>query len=546
MDQTNPHNTSRHRNRKPTNLCALFCSCFLLLSSSLSAQDTVSVFFPFGSAKLASDQQEVLHQAANSFALEDLDSVHFVGFADSVGNARANKKLSERRAMHVVKLSRAIFPKAVPTKMDAVGEQRNRNEQQNRRVDVVFYFPDPPELAAEEKEEDVPTEEAKPFCVNIDYVLLSKGNVRTFRKGQKEYVIIEVFEAFLMEKKEHYYGYYSKQGNFVRKKVRWRRGRVKQTKTTSWNNSRLIAQIPKAAFDQFKIFKTSDLPCDECNEDVTQVQAASNETTCEQQDFFLMRNLQFKRKVFSRGTSKIRVPKQYVDPNATYYIGCGKQKKLEWETKKGKRKGRYLYTDLPHKRLWFAYIVKEMPCCESQKLPDCQQQGGTIRCGTRAVPDTALYFSLEAGANLMQQSLSPFVGIGFHQETRRVRISSIVGTDEHLGLYGSARYQVHWANFRYRTIGLNSGWHAPGDRIAMAYPRLYAGAELKTSQFHANDYLEANVHLGIASVDYSKNSWIPRIFLQGGLAYDYLQNNATGIYPTMQFGLLIHLKRLKD
>src|SRR5690606_14310436 len=53
---------------------------------------------------------------------------------------------------------------------------------------------------------------------------------------------------------------------------------------------------------------------------------------------FVNSNYQIKKVLFSKNTFKVRVPKQYVNPNIQYYL---KMKKVEW---KSKTHSQYFYT----------------------------------------------------------------------------------------------------------------------------------------------------------------------------------------------------------
>jgi outer membrane protein OmpA-like peptidoglycan-associated protein len=64
------------------------------------AHDAFAVFFDFGSAALNSKAQNEVSALANSLKAKGdaLVGVRIVGFADRIGNASANEKLSKRRA----------------------------------------------------------------------------------------------------------------------------------------------------------------------------------------------------------------------------------------------------------------------------------------------------------------------------------------------------------------------------------------------------------------------------------------------------------------
>ena len=103
-----------------------------------------TVLFGFGSAALTKEGKAVVEQAAGEIA-KGATSVTLVGHTDTVGNAKANQALSERRAKAVAK---ALLAKGVPAgaiQMGGVGETDqavatpdNTKEKANRRVVIVL------------------------------------------------------------------------------------------------------------------------------------------------------------------------------------------------------------------------------------------------------------------------------------------------------------------------------------------------------------------------------------------------------------------------
>ncbi len=93
-----------------------------------------------------------------------------------------------------------------------------------------------------------------------------------------------------------------------------------------------------------------------------------------------------------------------------------------------------------------------------------------------------------------------------------------------------------------------STWQSPTKKqIINKYGRLYLGTELKTSiNKTKKNYLEQNIHIGLAAINTNRNAFIPRVFIQYGLGFDYLGTYSTEVYSIVQIGLNIKIARLSE
>lgn len=74
-------------------------------------QAPFQVLFGFGSAKINAEGKAVIAEAAKAFKTIGATAISVIGHADTVGSARANQALSERRAAGV---KRALVEDGVP------------------------------------------------------------------------------------------------------------------------------------------------------------------------------------------------------------------------------------------------------------------------------------------------------------------------------------------------------------------------------------------------------------------------------------------------
>ena len=158
---------------------------FVLAQNLVWSQDTLSVYFAFGSTRIQPSEQTQLAQIPVHFDVSSLDSVLFIGYADSVGNRRANVRLSEKRAAAVAKYCKKTFA-GVPNRIAAKGEGSHQQDEVNRRVDILLFYD---REVPSEKEEIL--ESTDPRCFYVDFHALRYCHVRTVKKRKKEYVMIE-------------------------------------------------------------------------------------------------------------------------------------------------------------------------------------------------------------------------------------------------------------------------------------------------------------------------------------------------------------------
>lgn len=517
---------------------------FLMLSSvSALGQDTVAVYFDFSESKVTALGREVLNALPTEYDLSDLDSVLYVGMADSSGSFEHNLKLSRKRAQNVADYCEDIFPNNLPQRITAKGETLSSKPKESRRVDVILFFRP---LPTDEKEVIAQTQNL-PDCFEVDYALLHRSHFRTVTKRGREYVIIETSKADVKKKRNTFYGTENLEGEFGIKKIRW------SSKTTGnkwWKERRFVATLPKVDYDKYKIFTTGDAPCDTCSEDFTDGLGNGkirNEGECLQLDRFLMNNLQIKVAFFNPDYVEVRVPREYVNLDYQYHIGCSAETKLEWKALSGRRHQNYYYTRLPRTFNRIHNITRVMECCEADPEPsECDKD--IINCSTLMGSDPAYILQLELGSHFQNAEAKPYAALSLSKDLVSSRFHFLVGTDIDWSFYSSLRYQEHLISFPYNSLNPFEEWKKPSEiKPISSYARIYAGTELKT-RLHSEQtsYLEQNVHLGFASVNRRPGALIPRIFIQYGIGGDYLGNYDSGLYSIVQVGIDVKLARFSS
>lgn len=520
----------------------LLLSISLVLTGMLGyGQDTLSVYFQFGSPKVDPGQFETLNSIPERFTLADVRGVRFIGMADSVGSLEDNLKLSQKRARNVARYCKRILPKEIPTRLAALGERSRKDPAKSRRVDIVFFLKDNvlPDSSASTKDtlkETVP-------CFYIDYKLLHRNHTRTVIKREKEYTHIEVGAKDRQKGRQYYWASENDSGALVTHKVKWK---SQPTGNHWWSERRFTTSIPQPAFEKYKVFTLENPPCTTCAEDLEANRAITLEDTCLQVDRFLQDNLQIRPLLFKRKYVKARVPREYVDLEDQYFIGCDMDQKLKWYTQRGPLRKHYYFAKLPRYTTRVGNITRVMKCCAGNPEPsECNSPLSCIPVNC-AGADEAVYLTIEIGNNLHQNTHAPYIMAGVTKAEGDHFGSLMFGTDIETGLYSSLRYRYHIFQFPFGSMLPVARWHRPEmNTKVFAYGQAYIGTELRMrTGGEETDFLEQNIHLGVAYTNAKRTALIPRIFVQQGIGIDFFKHNADGLYFPLQMGMDVNLIRL--
>jgi hypothetical protein len=495
----------------------------------------MTFYFDINKYKLKDQAKLNLDEFIIDFDYLTVDSIQFIGYADTTGNYRSNMRLSEKRAKSTERYCSKIFKIEIPTSSYAKGEGTKKNLAENRKVDMVI-FQQPPKIPKTEIIEDI-----DPNCFTIEQNMLNYCTYRTIIKRKKEYVFIESEhnKNLQVDYNKLYYVVAQKDGKATIRRVKWK---LKRTGRLWWEKKRYTATVPKRYFDLFKLFSIQPGPCDECSEEALGKDSIFRKGEVPYPDMFLNYNFQMKYGFFRKSQVKIRAPREYIDLDETYYYQFQyKSGIVNWTTKRGKRKRDYYYLNLPLSGERMPYFKKLQPFTICTAAPS--YEGGfsnpTYRpMGPCMLPVTHNELNLETGIFYQNDTLTGYLAGGFSNTTRNTYASLIGGINSNLRFYGSARFQYFFFNFPLHVLSPTNRWETPAMQSPLyKFGRLYVGFETKTS--FREDYMqffEQNVHLGIARVNTNETLGMRRIFLQSGFANDFLNISTDGIYPFVQFG----------
>lgn len=508
---------------------------FLLLLTNILiffqafSQDTISVFFEIGKSKIAVSEFEKLNNIPTKYENIDIDSILYIGRADSVGNYKSNLKLSERRTRNVAEYLKKKLPETIVVKSIPLGESIKFEKDKNRRVDIIIYFQKEAETV--EKNQIKQIEETK-NCYYIDYDLLNQCLKKTEKIKDKTYITLESTLPFLKKDKSHYFGSENNAGDFIEKKVKWT---AKNTGYFWWKKTRFCTSILKKDYEKYKIFTISEAPCDTCNIDFKSKNFELKEDSSLKIDHFLMQNIQFRYKLFKTKKIEIRTPRDYINIDEDYYYMSDPLSLIKWETKKGRNKKQYYFATLPIIDDHVLNIGRKMLYCKYNKhIPFFSNK--YLKCLLISSNMGEWKLASEIGTYYQIKTFIHYAGFSIDYEQEKHRFNLVTGLDFDLNFYNSLRYQFNFINF---PISLkNPTWKSANNyKSSSNYGRIYLGSDLNSRFSKKEQFLDQTFYLGFVAIKELKRKTSLRLFFNYGVNVSYLKNYSKQVFPFTQVGL---------
>lgn len=525
----------------------LFCIFLLFfIDSLLYSQDTISIYFDYGKSRIEwSEEQKIRHLPAN-YDLSSVEKVWFVGFADSTGFLQSNLRLSNKRAKKVYISCKSFFNASVETEVIAKGEGSLNDLSENRRVDIILFYPEVPPEVVEETIEDV-----DPKCFFVDFQALEYCSMKIITKRRREYVYIEAMDMPLFRDRDHYFAVQGYDGKASIRKLRWRK---KTTGRWWWRKNRLVATIPKKSFDQFQFFTLDDPPCSGCKEEILSEDTIIMNVPKFYPDHFLMSNMQVRMRLFKLNEVKIRVPKEFVDIEDDYYFSYNtkavrwlhnSQNTIIWSTKKfGKKRKNYYFANVPvhDNRLPYLFRKRMTTICVGERYNT--GFGTDLRCGYLGSGLGAFRFrvSLEPGVFYHNDTVTGYLVAGLSHNSF-INLNLQAGVNSNMGLYSTFNFRYFIWTFRLSALNPIKRWMSPTKlkNVPNSLMTIYGGGEGRTSfKKQYQSFFEGNLHIGLQMTPRFFGLF-PTLYLHGGAGYDFLSRVNDKVYPHAQFGVRFHL-----
>lgn len=418
-----------------------------------AAQDTLSVFFEFGKWRIPHEEQATIAAIPYHYDLSAVDSVQFIGMADSIGSLSSNLKLSQRRALEVASQCRRHFSMQTPVSTLAMGAIDRGDRAQNRRVDIVFHMDptlDRVQNLLDSSGGALPLPGAR--CYIIDCDLIGRFIVTLFRKGRREFVEVEIPGRLTVPNR---YG-----AVLDMKLPRYRRTagtnehiRLKWTRKPSRNKKAPAAyttSMPKADFDRYGVLIEKQGDC-----------VVPILDTCMRVDHALMEELQHRSRLSRSKGLRVRVPRHAVDNSARYFHGPRPDVPITWEQRDGKKHAAFYYTKIPVRKGFALDISREMVSCADHC--DTSLFGGWPAYPPCAPADRALKMIVETGYHGQWNVDRPYLAIGLMRSGTKGLVSGNIGLDSDARPLASLRYQYHFLQFDPQELIPTERWIWPSD-----------------------------------------------------------------------------------
>jgi hypothetical protein len=526
----------------------LFALIFLSSCLALQAQDTLRIHFATGKFSLGKQDEAKLRQIPQKYDLSKAIRIEISGYADSSGTLKSNLRLSEQRALSVQKACKPFLKEGLPCEAIGRGERACASLRDCRIVEFVIHYPPNQgkieQVLAENSEnsqsqpvaEEPNPEKANQLCTYPANRLLHWAGKREIVQNGRPYVMLEWDNLDEFKGRKFYWARMTAADTLQYQPLRMER---RETGRKWWSERRFSALIPKSSFEQWQVFEFGKTPCDVCSIDLA---TEKNDFLCRQTDRFLMENLQVRKWWIGHDYIRIRVPKEYVDLKAKYFIGCHNLR-LYWEEGKKGRKSDYCFAKLPIRRnLYLENIVKESPCCEAQPEPS-ECDANIHKLHPIEPRDMGLSVTTELGSLIRPVANTYYLGLLGNLRTSHQRYESLIGLDQNGGPL--MRFGANHVFLLCPTSAILpfSAWRKPGkirDNTAIS---LYAGNNFWWLGSKENkSAIWAELHAGISldgDMPWSDTQFW-RLFVQPGLGLDIKQRKFQPS-PMLNLGLVISI-----
>ncbi|MCB9263200.1 MAG: hypothetical protein H6607_12570 [Flavobacteriales bacterium] len=397
-----------------------FLGALVFCSSKIFCQttDTISIYFEFGKNEINSKQLKKINSIPLKTYINNVDSVYFIGMADSVGSIKDNLALGEKRAREVYKNCKSFFPTDPKITVLSRGEVVLKSTQLSRRVDIILFSNSHEEIMVE-----IPPKPDS-LCYYRADSLYHRSLIKPIIYRKKPYVLIETYSGPHFNKRAYFYASYDTAlDSAILHPLKWRVSKAYEKTSTQTD---YYTQIPKEDFENYGIITPGKKPCQNCGYELQNYAVEyENETAeCLQTDWFLMQHAEAKTLRFDKSVAIVRVRKTYVNLNQEYFDGTTGEL-IEWKSlpnqaknsdrkRKPRRetKSQFFYTTVAmYSNSTINGITRMMQCCPSYFEPsESTMECKGINCGgAETFP-----IQLKAG-KFFQDSINPnYLGLVLH------------------------------------------------------------------------------------------------------------------------------------
>ncbi len=288
--------------------------------------------------------------------------------------------------------------------------------------------------------------------------------------------------------------------------------------------------------------------------------------TTRQVDLLLMSKMQYKRSFFSEKIKQIRVPREYIDMKATYFIGCDIATELTWKEKKGRKKKNFLYVDLKTMRkqkkyynkrtemdLYFTYdyfpnIMKVTKRCSEDNMKSwCDHPYvGILGCGTNwNHPRLSIMWYNEYSHSYNDKLFS---GLGLRLESDWSFVEVHGNIQRPYPVYqikGTGR--LYLINFPISYLNPVKSWYSLSEGgLNKRYMRIYGSlSHIKSFGNSVDNQNETSLNLGLECFTEKLDFIAGNYYMEIGIAHNFANVNLSSLYPVFRIGAAFRLFNIR-
>lgn len=511
---------------------------FCVFGTVVHGQDTLSLFYANGEYKLSPSNQAFLNEFVFGHDLKELDSVQVFGFTDVTGKIKQNMRLSKKRAQVVVDRIEELLPRRKPIRCIAMGEEsdEDRHERNHRRVELILFGKNYALNSDRNEIRLTDLNHKRGTCYTVHDSIMMNCFVTPFKRGSSKYLKVHV--AAHQVPKEQLYSFSG--ASLQVKPLKWK---LEKLGTSWWHQQVYTTLVKEKDYYTYGLLVLRDTvidpACGACEYDTISPNMRGSLSV----DIAIMENMQIR---YAPWRQKVRfyVPSEFVDVNQRYFFGNSTELPVYWFQKRGKEASLIYIAELDksaYRRLGAQIYSPHQHCGDSVAHFIAKYAAKKIRphgcAGQRENVLGRFRTGIELGAwNGTRTSFG--VNLYVDYQYSRWIATLAAGTDVQLNLQNYLALNVilySFVPFSEEVLDVNRpqvhDYHRP--------LLLYTGLGLSNQfAFRANQPLRIlpELHAGIALQNNEYGFGLDRLFLEGGLGYQW-DGNASKIAPYARIGI---------
>lgn len=506
---------------------------FCLFSWFGFSQDTLTLFYASGEYKLSPVNQELLREFTFSHNLRDLDSVFILGYTDSTGNKKKNRKLAARRAITVAHFSEELLSSKVPFKTISNGEESEaRNPRVNhRRVEFILYGKNYYQSEDRNVVRGTVNSKERGVCFTVYDSVMFNCYLSPYKRGASSYYKVRI-PSYALPKVQLYS---MSPASLKAKPLKWK---TEKMGMLWWQQTVYTTLVKERDWNTYGLLVKNELDslksCLVCENDSTAPSFVYSLTP----DVGIMQYCQVYHGL-NKKKQVLIVPTEFVNVNLPYYFDKEQDFPITWQQKGGKLNSITYYAEIPERFLDTTVVVysNHRHCVDSiqQYVPEFKSK---IQERHACSNESNTYYGYCAIGFEGGFRKTAYPSLFFSYQYKPFNFSTILGFDYKLQVQSNVSVDaVFWSHAAFKSrmyLGRNA------QDVHQYHPLFWIyggmGAALMSNTRKKDWENIPNVHVGFAYKQPYMPVSLERIFIEGGVGYRFY-TMGTKIEPYFRCGI---------